>query len=88
MAPICVALGALSYPLYVVRPPIWLAVMRFNNWQGNVFLLGNALWSGVGFVTVLCMLSWWLDRYVDFPVRRRLSRALLRRSTHAADPAA
>jgi peptidoglycan/LPS O-acetylase OafA/YrhL len=84
--PACVALGALSYPLYVIHPPIWLAVMRFNNWQGNVFLLGHAPWSGIVFVSALCAASWCLDKYLDYPLRRRLSKALVRRSTHAGDP--
>ena len=66
---------------------IWTAVMRFNNWQGNVILLGHGPWSGIALVAALCATSWWLDKYVDIPVRRRLSRALPHRSTRAADSA-
>jgi peptidoglycan/LPS O-acetylase OafA/YrhL len=84
----CATLGALSYPLYVIHAPVWTAVRAFNGWQGNTVLHDAAPWSGLILTATLCAVAWWLDRSVDFPLRRRLSRRLLGRGTHAADPVA
>ncbi|WP_445191861.1 acyltransferase family protein [Sphingomonas sp. Tas61C01] len=82
----CVALGALSYPLYVIHAPVWTAVRAFNGWQGNNVLHDYAPWSGLSLTVLLCVVSWWLDRAVDYPVRRWLSGKLLGRTTQAANP--
>jgi peptidoglycan/LPS O-acetylase OafA/YrhL len=84
--PTSVALGALSYPLYVIHAPVWTAIRAFNGWQGNTFLHDRAPWSGVFLIVALCVVSWWLDKAVDHPIRRRLSKRLPHRFTRAADP--
>ncbi|WP_380787741.1 acyltransferase family protein [Sphingomonas sp. R86521] len=83
---IAVALGALSYPVYVIHAPVWTAIRAFHGWRGNVFLHDRAPWSGLMLTVLLCAVAWALDRYVDYPLRRRLSKTLLHRTTHAADP--
>jgi peptidoglycan/LPS O-acetylase OafA/YrhL len=83
---VSVALGALSYPVYVIHAPVWTAIRAFNGWQGNTVLHDRAPWSGLVLVAILCAVAWMLDKYVDYPVRLRLSKALLHRRTYAADP--
>lgn len=82
---VSIALGAMSYPVYVIHVPIWTAIRAFNGWQGNTILHRHAPWSGIALVISLCALAWWLDRYVDHPLRRRLANALLHRPLHARD---
>lgn len=84
--PTLVALGALSYPLYVIHAPVWTAIRAFNGWQGNTFLHDHAPLSGILLIISLCVVAWWLDKAVDYPIRRQLSKALLHRPTNAADP--
>lgn len=84
--PISVALGALSYPLYMVHAPVWMAIRTLEGWQSTSMLIGYAPWSGIAMTAGLCAVAWWLDKAVDYPLRRRLYRAILHRSTHAADP--
>ena len=81
-----VALGALSYPVYVIHAPVWTAARAFNGWQGNIVLHDAAPWSGLALASGLCLLSWWLDKAVDYPLRRRLSKRFLGRPTRAAAP--
>lgn len=81
-----VALGALSYPLYMIHAPVWIAIRMLEGWAPTSTLIGYAPWSGIAITATLCAVAWWLDKAVDFPLRRRLSRALLHRPTHAADP--
>lgn len=82
----CTALGALSYPLYIIHAPVWTGIRAFNGWQGNNVLHAAAPWSGLMLLAILCAISWWLDKAVDYPLRKRLSRTLLRCPTRAADP--
>ena len=83
---LCVALGALSYPLYVIHAPVWTEVRAWDNKQFNEVLHGYAPWGGYLLIAGLCLVCWWLDKAVDYPLRRRLSQALIHRSTRAADP--
>lgn len=83
---LCIALGALSYPLYVIHAPVWTAVRAWDDKQFNEVLHDYAPWSGYLLIAGLCLVCWWLDKAVDYPLRRRLSRALIHRSTRAADP--
>lgn len=84
--PVSVALGALSYPLYMIHAPVWMAIRTLEGWQPTSMLIGYAPWSGITMTAGLCAVAWWLDKAVDFPLRQRLYRAILNRSTHAADP--
>ena len=82
----CAALGAISYPLYIVHAPIYLFAGRYDNWQGSVFMDGNQPWAALALVALTCMFAWLLATFVDLPIRRALSRRLLpRRSTHPTE---
>jgi len=81
----CVVLGSLSYPLYVIHAPVWTMVRALDGKRLDGLLHLHAPWSGYLLVAVLCLAAWWLDRAVDHPARKRLSRALIRRSAHAAN---
>lgn len=83
---LCAALGALSYPLYVLHAPVWTVVRAWDDRQFNEVLHGYAPWGGYLLIAGFGVLCWWLDKAVDYPLRRRLSRALIHRSTHAAEP--
>ena len=85
--PVSVTLGALSYPLYMIHAPIWIAIRTLEGWQPTSFLIGFAPWSGIMMTAGLCAIAWGLDKAVDYPLRQRLYKAILQRSTHAADPA-
>ena len=84
--PLCAALGALSYPLYVIHAPVWTVVRALDDKQLNEHLHGYAPLSGFLTIVALGMICWLLDKAVDYPLRRRLSRMLVHCSTHAADP--
>ncbi len=83
---LCTALGALSYPLYVIHAPVWTVVRAWDGKQFNELLHGFAPWGGYTLIAGLGVFCWWLDKAVDYPLRRRLSRVLIHRRTHAGDP--
>ncbi len=72
---IAAALGALSYPLYVIHVPLLSIVTR-----GLVFFGQRpealAPWLGFATVALLCIAALWLDRAYDGPVRRFASTRL------------
>jgi len=70
-------LGTLSYPIYVVHVPIWNALRASYGWQGNEILHKYEPWSGFMLVIVLCIIAWYVDKFVDRPARQLLSKALL-----------
>lgn len=74
---ICVALGALSYPLYIVHAPLLMVAGHFHNWQGAVFFGHTAPWGALGLIFLLSVFAWWLANYVDAPVRRWLTGKLM-----------
>ena len=84
--PVSVTLGALSYPLYMIHAPVWVAIRSLEGWQPTSVLGDHAPWSGIAMTTGLCAVAWWLDKAVDYPLRQRLSKAILHRPTRAADP--
>jgi peptidoglycan/LPS O-acetylase OafA/YrhL len=69
------ALGALSYPLYVLHLPV-LGLA----WRGLLFVHRDPAslspWGGLLFLAAAAGGSLWLDRRVDAPVRRWLLRRL------------
>lgn len=83
---ISVALGALSYPLYVLHIPVWNLVRAQNDWGVDRALHEASPWSGLIFTLALVALSWWVDKAFDYPLRRRLNQRLLGRSTKAGAP--
>jgi len=70
-------LGALSYPIYVIHVPIWNMLRACYRWQGNEFLHEHEPFSGFILIVTLCFIASSLDRFVDRPLRRQLSKALL-----------
>jgi peptidoglycan/LPS O-acetylase OafA/YrhL len=74
---VCAALGAISYPLYIIHAPIYLFVGRYDNWQGSVYFDKNAPWPALALIAVLCLVAWLIATYIDIPIRRRASRTLL-----------
>jgi peptidoglycan/LPS O-acetylase OafA/YrhL len=80
---VCAVLGAISYPLYIIHAPIYLFVGRYDNWQGSVYFDKNAPWPALVLIALLCLVAWLAATYIDTPIRRRLTRALLPlRSSH------
>lgn len=75
----CVALGALSYPLYIVHAPAIKIASQFGNWKGAVFFNATAPWGALGFIFLTSVFAWALATYVDYPIRRWLSGTLLPR---------
>ena len=83
---LCAALGAISYPLYIVHAPVYLITGRYDNWQGSVFIDTHQPWAALALIGLLCAVCWLLATYVDLPVRRALSRKWLpRRAAHPTE---
>ena len=74
---LCAALGAISYPLYIIHAPIYLFAGRYDNWQGSVFMDANQPWAALSLIAALCFVCWLIATYVDLSVRRWLSHKLL-----------
>ena len=74
---ICIALGALSYPLYIVHAPLLKVAGQYGNWQGAVFFGHTAPWGALGLIFLLGAFAWLLATYVDAPVRRWLTGRLM-----------
>lgn len=70
-------LGTLSYPIYVIHVPIWNALRASYGWQGNEILHTSEPWSGLMLVITLCIIAWYMDKFVDRPIRRLLSNIFL-----------
>jgi peptidoglycan/LPS O-acetylase OafA/YrhL len=75
----CEFLGAASYPAYVLHLPLaWIAFPIIKSLAGprlNKYI-SPAVWLFVASVTVL---AWVVAIYIDQPLRRRISRKLIRR---------
>ncbi|WP_109808691.1 acyltransferase family protein [Sphingosinithalassobacter portus] len=81
---ICAALGAISYPLYIIHATIYPYIFHYNDPSTPVFFEQNAPWPALVVIMLLGTASWLLAVYVDLPLRRRLSLKLLpRRPSHA-----
>jgi peptidoglycan/LPS O-acetylase OafA/YrhL len=68
-------LGAASYPIYVLHVPI--GRLLHKSFAG---LEDYAPASGIALATVLVLLSVWIEKYYDIPVRRWLTGLTSRRS--------
>ena len=82
----CVVLGALSYPLYIVHAPILSVVGQFDNYQVAAFLSQTAPWGALGLIFLLGGFAWLLATYVDAPVRRWLTSILMPNWSKARAP--
>ena len=71
------ALGAASYPIYVLHAPLGELVLHLLPGAIPAF----APYSGITFISLLMPLAVLLERRVDIPLRRWLSSRLTRRST-------
>ena len=74
---ICAALGAISYPVYIVHAPLIFIASHYGNWQGAAFLTENAPYAAIAFIVLVTVSCWAMATYVDLPVRRWLSRKFL-----------
>lgn len=79
---LCTALGAISYPLYILHATVYPYVFHYNDPGTPVFFEQNAPWPALAVILLLCLASWLLAVYVDLPIRRRLRRAILYRRFH------
>lgn len=76
---ICAALGAISYPLYIIHATIYPYIFHYNDPSTPVFFEHNAPWPALIVIIILGTASWLVAIYVDLPLRRRLSLRLLPR---------
>ena len=74
---LCAVLGAVSYPLYILHATVYPYVFHYNDPESPVFFEQHAPWPALTVIMLLCFVSWLLAIYVDGPIRRRMSRALL-----------
>jgi peptidoglycan/LPS O-acetylase OafA/YrhL len=72
-APVLLALGAASYPLYLMHKPLGEFVARVLGDR----LAGTAPWSGVALFAGLFLFCVWLERRVDIPLRKFLTHRLV-----------
>jgi peptidoglycan/LPS O-acetylase OafA/YrhL len=78
------ALGAASYPLYILHVPIWNTLQL---WFDAPMRLA-APWSGIGLVAGLILLGWSFETFLDLPLRRMAARRLMIRPVTGATSAA
>jgi peptidoglycan/LPS O-acetylase OafA/YrhL len=69
-AQMLLALGSVSYPIYVFHLPAAQMVSLLSN--GNA--RGGAPFSGLIFVAIMFLFSLYLEKYFDIPTRRYLSK--------------
>ncbi|WP_374599950.1 acyltransferase family protein [Niveibacterium sp.] len=70
------ALGAASYPMYVLHAPVGELVQHLAPTMITTF----APYSGVVFVALFVPLAVWLERRIDVPLRRSLTGRLIGRT--------
>jgi len=73
---IATALGAISYPLYVLHAAIWHAIKP----PLDTMLEAGTPWTGLGLLAVLLGLSWLAETYFDLPLRRFFGKRLWRKA--------
>jgi len=74
-ADLCAFLGDMSYPLYILHVPLLLPSLDFASLVG--LKQHQAIWPYVLpiYIVLLVLVSWWIGRYIDLPVRSRLTSA-------------
>jgi peptidoglycan/LPS O-acetylase OafA/YrhL len=72
---VCLFLGQVSYPLYVIHLPLFLCINGFLAEKSGVAVRVLTLTGGM---TGVLLLSWLLAKYYDQPVRRQALRGLTR----------
>ncbi len=72
---IATVLGAISYPLYVLHVAIWHAIKP----PLDATLEVGAPWTGLAMLTVLLVISWLAEIYLDLPLRRFVGKRLRRK---------
>ncbi len=70
------ALGAMSYPVYIIHVPLLAIVTRLFILAGRD-TQSAAPWLGFVLIAALCLFGLWLDRLFDGPVRRRIEKRRL-----------
>jgi peptidoglycan/LPS O-acetylase OafA/YrhL len=71
-------LGLASYAVYVIHWPIYELLERVRRHAGQQDSTLNPIW-GVVLLVALVLIALTLDRFYDFPVRKRLNALLLPR---------
>ncbi|WP_291914471.1 acyltransferase [Chitinophaga sp. CB10] len=78
LKPVCKFSGQLSYPLYMTHyGAIWIFANYFNNYKPGKTELSMVIVSGV---LILIAVAYMAMRWYDVPVRRYLSKKLLKKS--------
>ncbi len=74
LIPLTAFLGITSYALYVLHGPLSAALnASIRRLVHNDSTLG-APYSGISLIGILLLISWFVDRYLDVPVRKVLGR--------------
>ncbi|NTJ43574.1 acyltransferase [Agrobacterium larrymoorei] len=73
LAAISTFLGTASYGLYVLHIPLLAWITFLMPWLGNE---GLAYSAGIAFTVFATCLAWFLTRYLDEPMQRRLKQSL------------
>jgi peptidoglycan/LPS O-acetylase OafA/YrhL len=68
----CIALGELSYPLYLVHMPLVGILYARRVLHVSALYPKLSTVSGLLLIAVLAVTSWWLSEHYDVPVRRAL----------------
>ncbi len=71
LQPVSKLLGELSYPVYAIHYPLMFLYLYFAKRAG----IGPA-WQLAGFIGLVGVLAWLLNKYFDIPVRRWLTARL------------
>ncbi len=66
-------LGATSYPIYVFHQPI----ARIISALGEKYVTMFAPFSGIAFVLFLVALALYVEKFVDIPIRRSLTKKFM-----------
>jgi peptidoglycan/LPS O-acetylase OafA/YrhL len=72
-------LGAISYPMYVIHMPVVLWVSAIFPRVVGRGLVTIAPWGGIALITLIALVSLFLDRAYDEPLRHWLRQRMIRR---------
>jgi peptidoglycan/LPS O-acetylase OafA/YrhL len=72
-------LGAISYPMYVIHMPVVLWVSAIFPRVVGHGLVTIAPWGGIALVGLIALVSLFLDRAYDEPLRRWLKQRMVQR---------
>lgn len=73
---LCEAAGNTSYPVYILQTPLMLFTAAIPQLLFSTHAAAWVPWIGVVEVAVIVVLSWFVDRYYELPLRRWLKQRL------------